>query len=237
MELALRELGAQIERKNGTVRLAGRPKLHGKKMIVPGDISAAVFFIAAVLVVPGSELVIQGLGLNPTRSAVLDFLASMGAKTSVVSLAIHDGELIGDVNVQHSALEGGKISGAMAPRLIDELPMLAALGPYTETGIEIRDAKELRVKESDRIAAMAENLRRMGAQVEEFPDGLRVEGKSAGRLRGAAIDPREDHRIAMAFSVAGLGAEGETIIRDPECVRISFPNFYEMLEGLTKLGA
>ena len=234
-ELALREMGAAITRQDGAVRLQGRPKLSARQMVVPGDISAATFFLAATLIVPGSELVIQGVGLNPTRTAVLDFLASMGAPVSVVALGTRDGELAGDINVHYAPIKGGKISGAMTARLIDELPMLAALGPYTEEGIEIRDAKELRVKESDRIAAMAENLRKMGAEVEEFPDGLRVGGRTAGRLHGATIDPHEDHRIAMAFAIAALGAEGETIIRDPQCVAISFPNFFELLDGLLKL--
>ncbi len=236
-ELALREMGAAITRQDGAVRLQGRPKLSARQVAVPGDISAATFFLAATLVVPDSELIIQSVGLNPTRTAVLDFLASMGAPVSVVALAMRDGELAGDVNVHHAPIKGGKISGAMTARLIDELPMLAALGPYTEEGIEIRDAKELRVKESDRIVVMAENLRRMGAEVEEFPDGLRVGGRAAGRLRGATIDPHEDHRIAMAFAIAALGAEGETILRDPHCVAISFPNFFEVLEGLLKLEA
>ncbi|MGB6484047.1 MAG: 3-phosphoshikimate 1-carboxyvinyltransferase [Candidatus Acidiferrales bacterium] len=236
-ELALREMGAAITRKDGTIKLQGRPKLSARQVAVPGDISAAAFFLAATLIVPDSELIIQGVGLNPTRTAVLDFLVSMGAPVSVVALAMRDGELAGDINVHHAPIKGGKISGAMTARLIDELPMLAALGPYTEEGIEIRDAKELRVKESDRIAAMAENLRKMGAEVEEFPDGLRVGGRAAGRLHGAIIDPHEDHRIAMAFAIAALGAEGETVIRDPHCVAISFPNFFELLEGLLKLEA
>lgn len=234
-ELALHEMGAAISRQDGAVRLQGRPKLIARQMVVPGDISAATFFLAATLIVPDSELIIQGVGLNPTRTAVLDFLASMGAPVSVVALGTHDGELAGDINVRYAPIKGGKISGAMTARLIDELPMLAALGPYTEDGIEIRDAKELRVKESDRIAAMAENLRKMGAEVEEFPDGLRVGARGAGRLHGATIDPHEDHRIAMAFAIAALGAEGETIIRDPQCVAISFPNFFDLLESLLKL--
>lgn len=233
-ELALREMGAAITRQDGAVRLLGRPKLNARQAAVPGDLSAATFFIAATLVVPDSELIIQGVGLNPTRTAILDFLAAMGAPVSVVALASRDGELAGDVNVHHAPVKGGKISGTLTARLIDELPMLAALGPYTEEGIEIRDAKELRVKESDRIAVMAENLRKMGAEVEEFPDGFRVGGRAAGRLRGATIDPHEDHRIAMAFAIAALGAEGETIIRDPHCVAISFPNFFELLESLLK---
>lgn len=233
-ELALREMGADITRQDGAVRLQGRPKLKARQVAVPGDLSAATFFIAATLVVPDSELIIQGVGLNPTRTAILDFLAAMGAPVSIVALASRDGELTGDVNVHHAPVKGGKISGALTARLIDELPMLAALGPYTEEGIEIRDAKELRVKESDRIAVMAENLRQMGAEVEEFPDGLRVGGRAAGRLRGATINPHDDHRIAMAFAIAGLGAEGETVIRDPHCVAISFPNFFELLESLLK---
>jgi 3-phosphoshikimate 1-carboxyvinyltransferase len=134
--------------------------------------------------------------------------------------------------VHHAALKGGLVSGAMTAEMIDELPMLAALGAYTEEGIEIRDAQELRVKESDRIAAIAEGLRQMGAQVEEFGDGLRVAGKSAGKLRGAKIDPKGDHRIAMALAVAGLGAEGDTVIRDSECVGVSFPDFFATLERL-----
>lgn len=233
-ELVLRELGANVISSNGTIRLQGRPKLTGRALVVPGDLSAAVFFIAAGLVVPDSEVILQGVGLNPTRTAVLDFLISIGAKLSVESVTMREGELVGDINVQSAPLQGGKISGAMVARMIDELPMLAVLGPFTKEGIEIRDAQELRVKESDRIAAVAENLRRMGADVEEFPDGLRVGGSAAGRLRGSVIDPHDDHRIAMAFSIAALGAEGETEIRDPDCVGISFPGFYTLLEELVK---
>ena len=129
-------------------------------------------------------------------------------------------------------LDGGTISGSQVAEMIDELPMLAALGPFTEKGIEIRDAQELRVKESDRIAALAEGLRLMGASVEEFPDGLRVEGRSAGKLRGAKVDPHGDHRIAMALSVAALGAEGDTTIRDADCVGVSFPEFFATLDRL-----
>ncbi len=235
-ELILREMGAVIEPRDGAISIQGRPKLLARPLIVPGDLSAAAFFLCAALIVPDTEMTIQGVGLNPTRTAILDFLASMGALVSVVALGIREGELVGDIQIKHSPVKGGKISGAMTARLIDELPVLAALAPYTEEGIEIRDAQELRIKESDRIATVAENLRRMGAHVEEFPDGLRVAGRSAGRLRGATIDPRDDHRIAMAFSIAALGAEGETVIRDADCVKISFPEFFELLEGLAKLG-
>jgi len=156
----------------------------------------------------------------------------MGAALSVLNLESKQGELIGDLSVKGAQLKGGVISGDLVPLLIDELPMLAALGPYTEQGIEIRDAQELRVKESDRIAALAENLKRMGAHVEERPDGLRVEGRSAGRLHGAEINPRGDHRIAMAFAVAALAAEGDTRILDADCAGVSYPTFFTELRRL-----
>jgi 3-phosphoshikimate 1-carboxyvinyltransferase len=142
------------------------------------------------------------------------------------------GELSGDIAIRHAPLVGGVISGPLIAQLIDELPMLAALGPFTEQGMEIRDARELRVKESDRIAALAENLRRMGAKVSEFPDGLKVEGKSAGKLRGAQVDPCGDHRIAMACAVAALGAQGRSVIRDAACAAASFPTFFKTLDQL-----
>jgi 3-phosphoshikimate 1-carboxyvinyltransferase len=152
----------------------------------------------------------------------------------MLSVRSAHGEIVGDLAVKGASLKGGVIAGEQIPLVIDELPMLAALGPYTEQGIEIRDAAELRVKESDRIAALAENLRRMGARVEERPDGLRVEGRSAGKLRGAEIEPHGDHRIAMAFAVAALAANGPTLIRDADCAAVSYPTFYEDLERVTE---
>lgn len=231
-ELALREFGSEIERSRGMVRIHPRPRLTGRQLTVPGDLSTSVFLIAATMVLPGSSLMLHNVGLNPTRARVLDFLISIGAPMRVAAVQARDGELVGDVSVKHALLEGGTISGRDVAEMIDELPMLAALGPYTEKGIEIHDAKELRVKESDRIAALAEGLRQMGAQVEEFPDGLRVEGRSAGKLHGAKIDPHGDHRIAMALSVAALGAEGDTVIRDADCVGVSFPDFFATLDRL-----
>jgi len=210
--------------------------LTGLQLTVPGDLSAAVFLIAAVMILPGSSLMLRNAGLNPTRAKVLDFLISMGASIQVPILQSRQGELVGDVSVRHAALLGGTISGAQVAETIDELPMLAALGPYTERGIEIHDAKELRVKESDRIAALAEGLRQMGATVEEFPDGMRVEGRSKGRLHGAKVDPQGDHRIAMALAVVALGAEGKTTIRDAECVGVSFPEFFTALDRLRDAG-
>jgi 3-phosphoshikimate 1-carboxyvinyltransferase len=231
-ELALREFGAAVESSRGAIRIHGRPKLTGRQLAVPGDLSGAVFLVAAVHILPKSSLVLHNVGLNPTRARVLDFLISIGASINLASVQLHDGELIGDVSVRHAPLAGGRVSGAQVTEMIDELPMLAALGPFTERGIHISDAKELRVKESDRIATLADGLRRMGAGVEEFPDGMRVEGRSAGKMHGARIDPQGDHRIAMALAVAALGAEGETLIRDADCVAVSFPEFFPTLERL-----
>ena len=235
-ELALREFGATIESLNKSVRIHPRPKLEARQLIVPGDLSSGVFFIAAALIVPDSALILHNVGLNPTRTRVLDFLISIGAAIHLAAVQLRDGELIGDISVRHSALAGGEISGAHAAEMIDELPMLAALGPFTEKGIEIHGAQELRVKESDRIATISTGLRRMGARVEEFPDGLRVEGRSAGKLRGAKVEPAGDHRIAMALAIAALGAQGDTVIRHADCVGVSFPEFFVILERLRGKG-
>ncbi|MGB9312761.1 MAG: 3-phosphoshikimate 1-carboxyvinyltransferase [Candidatus Acidiferrales bacterium] len=231
-ELALREFGASVPSASGHISIHPRPKLQPRHLIVPGDLSSAVFLIGAALILPESSLMLHNVGLNPTRARVLDFLISLGASINLASVQLRDGELIGDVSVRHAALAGGSISGAQVAEMIDELPMLAALGPFTENGIEIHDAQELRVKESDRIAALAAGLRAMGARVEESPDGMRVEGQPAGKLRGAKVDPHGDHRIAMALAVAALGAEGDTAIRDADCVGVSFPEFFTVLEKL-----
>jgi 3-phosphoshikimate 1-carboxyvinyltransferase len=239
-ELALEVFGAFIEKSGKTIRVQGLAsgngdtKLHSRSLDVPGDLSSAVFFIAAASLFPDSNLLIHNVGLNPTRTAILDVFASMGASLQMLSVRSAHGEIVGDLAVKGASLRGGVIAGDQIPLLIDELPMLAALGPYTEQGIEIRDAAELRVKESDRIAALAENLRRMRATVEERPDGLRVEGRAAGKLRGAEIEPYGDHRIAMAFAVAALGASGATIIRDADCAGVSYPTFYEDLERVAE---
>jgi 3-phosphoshikimate 1-carboxyvinyltransferase len=239
-ELALEEFGVEVEKTGKTIRMQGLTGSRGKGMLkaksldVPGDLSSAVFFIAAASLFEESSILIQNVGLNPTRTAVLDFFAAMGASVQMLSLKSGNGEIVGDLAVKGAALKGGVIEGEQVALLIDELPMVAALGPYTEEGIEIRDAAELRVKESDRIAALAENLKRMGATVEERPDGLRVEGRKAGKLHGAEIEPHGDHRIAMAFAVAGLAAEGPTTIRDANCAGVSFPTFFEELERLAE---
>jgi len=231
-EITLREMGANIETSKGEIRIHPRPKLQPRQFIVPGDLSGSVFLIAAALVLPDSAIMLHNVGLNPTRTKVLDFLISIGASINLASVQLRDGELIGDVSVRYAPLTGGAISGPQVAEMIDELPMLAALGAYTEHGIEIHDARELRVKESDRIAALAAGLQAMGANVTEYPDGMRVEGKSSGKLRGAKVDPQGDHRIAMALAVTALGAEGDTVIRDSECVGVSFPEFFTTLDKL-----
>jgi 3-phosphoshikimate 1-carboxyvinyltransferase len=239
-ELALEEFGAPIEKTGKTIRLQGLiagnggSKLQARSLDIPGDLSSAVFFIAAASLFPDSQLLIHNVGLNPTRTAILDVFASMGASLQMLSVRSAHGEIVGDLAVKGASLKGGIIEGDQIPLVIDELPMLAALGPYTEQGIEIRNAAELRVKESDRIAALAENLRRMGATVEERPDGLRVEGRSAGKLRGAEIEPYADHRIAMAFAVAALAASGPTVIRNADCAAVSYPKFFDDLERVAE---
>jgi len=239
-ELALEEFGAAVERHGRTTKIHGlfsgngSGKLVAKSLDVPGDISSAVFFIAAASLLGDSNIAIHNVGLNPTRTAILDLFAAMGASIRMLSLTSSHGEIIGDLAVKGASLKGGVIEGETIPLVIDELPMLAALGPFTEEGIEIRNAAELRVKESDRIAVLVENLRRMGATVEERPDGLKVEGRRAGKLHGAEIEPHGDHRIAMAFAVAGLAAEGATVIRDADCAGVSYPAFFEDLNRLAE---
>ncbi len=229
-ELALRAFGAKVTRTLDSVSIAGPQKLHAIDAAVPGDISSAAFFLCAAALFPGSSLVLDALGMNPTRAALLDVLTVLGAKISVLNLEEKNSELVGTVQV--SALAQGlgstEISGALTAQLIDELPALAAIAPFTSGGIRIRDAKELRVKESDRIALVVKNLRAMGAEVEEFEDGLDVPGGQ--KLHGATIDSGGDHRIAMAFSAAALRAEGETLIQGAESVAISFPEFFNLLD-------
>jgi 3-phosphoshikimate 1-carboxyvinyltransferase len=233
-ELALRAFGATIERNLDSVSIAGGQYLKAIEAAVPGDISSAAFFLCAAALFPGSNLIFDGLGLNPTRATLLDVLTALGAHIGVLNLEDKSSELIGTVQVNAPAngLTGTTISGALAAQLIDELPVIAAIGPYTQHGIRIRDAKELRVKESDRIALVAQNLRAMGAEVEEFEDGLDVPGGQ--QLHGAEIDSGGDHRIAMAFSVAALRATGDTIIRGAESAAISFPEFFDLLDKVAE---
>jgi len=229
-ELALRAFGAKVDRTVDSISIRGPQKLHATEAAVPGDISSAAFFLCAAALFPGSNLVVDALGMNPTRAALMDVLTTLGVRVSVLNLEEKNAELVGTVQVTTPAAGMGtaEISGALAAQLIDELPVLAAIGPFTSGGIRIRDAKELRVKESDRIALVAKNLRAMGAEVAEFEDGLDVPGGQ--KLHGATIDSGGDHRIAMAFSVAALRAEGETVIQGAESAAISFPEFFNLLD-------
>lgn len=233
-ELALRAFGANLARTLDSVSIEGPQKLHAIDGFVPGDISSAAFFLCAAALFPGSSLVLDSLGLNPTRATLLDVLTALGAHISVLNLEEKNAELIGTVQVSapENGLRSTEVSGALAAQLIDELPVLAAIAPYTNGGIRIRDAKELRVKESDRIALVARNLRSMGAEVEEFEDGLDVPGGQ--QLHGAAIDSGGDHRIAMAFAVAALRAEGDTLIQGAESAAISFPEFFDLLDKVAE---
>ena len=228
-ELALRAFGADLSRTVDSVSIVGPQSLHAIEAQVPGDISSAAFFLCAAALFPGSTLLFDSLGMNPTRATLLDVLTALGARISVLHLEEKNAELVGTVQISAppEGLGSTEISGALAAQLIDELPVLAAIAPYTSRGIRIRDAKELRVKESDRIALVAKNLRAMGAEVEEFEDGLDVPGGQT--LHGATIDSGGDHRIAMAFSVAALRAEGETLIQGAESAAISFPEFFDLL--------
>ncbi len=231
-EVALRAFGAKVDSKGTEVRIRGGQRLRGIEARVPGDLSSAAFFLCAAALFPGSQLTIANLLMNPTRARLLDILMQMGLQISVTQLEEIHGELVGTLQIEGGGLKGTVISGADTAALIDEIPVLAAIAPYMEEGIEVRDAKELRVKESDRIAAIATNLRAMGAEVEERADGLKISGGQ--RLRGAELESFGDHRIAMAFSIAALRAQGETLIRGSECAAISYPAFFSTLEELVE---
>jgi 3-phosphoshikimate 1-carboxyvinyltransferase len=231
-EVALRAFGVELARQKNRITLKGGQLLKAIDAAVPGDISSAAFFLCAAAIFPDSNLVIEDLLLNPTRAVLLDVLRALGARINVINLEDHHGELVGTVKIESGPLSGLKISGAHSAALIDEIPVLAAIAPFTRDGIEVHDARELRVKESDRIATVARNLRAMGASVEEFDDGLFVPGNQT--LHGAEIDPAHDHRIAMAFAIAALRAEGDTLIRNAECAAISFPEFYDLLDKVAE---
>jgi 3-phosphoshikimate 1-carboxyvinyltransferase len=224
--------------RTSAVSVVGGQQLHARDVEVPGDISSAVFFMVAAALVAGSELRLEGVGLNPTRAQVIDTLSALGVDVSVENVTERCNEPVGRVVVRGSRRLAPQQPGANLLRgdviagLIDELPILAVAGTQVEGGLVIRDAGELRLKETDRVRAVCENLRAMGAEVEEFADGLAVRGRTL--LRGARVNAYGDHRIAMAFSVAALVAEGETEIEGAECVSISFPEFFNLLESVVE---
>ncbi len=229
-ELALRAFGAGLTQAGNETRIKGGQRLHAIDADIPGDISSAAFFLCAAALFPGADLVIENLLMNPTRARLLDILILLGAGITVTQLEEQHGELRGTVRVEGRGLGSVTIAGGDTAALIDEIPVLAAIAPYTAGGMEIRDARELRVKESDRIAAIATNLRAMGAQAEEREDGLKIPGGQ--KLRAAQVDSLGDHRIAMAFAIAALRAEGETQIRGADAAVISFPGFFDALENV-----
>jgi len=233
-EVALRSFGAEVSQEKtdegNQVTIRGGQKLHGIEAQIPGDLSSAAFFLCATALLPGSQLVFDRVLMNPTRARLLDIFVMLGLQISVLELEEANGEPVGTIQAKAGTLRGVTIAGADSAALIDEIPVLAAIAPFTEEGMEIRDAKELRVKESDRIAAIATNLRKMGAELEEREDGLRIPGRQ--RLHGAELDSFGDHRIAMAFAVAALRADGDTQIANADAAIISYPAFFETLESL-----
>jgi len=249
-EHALRAFGATLTRgsargpdqargpdESAKLSIPGGQRLQGIDATIPGDISSAAFFLCAALLFPDSNLVLDALGMNPTRAVLLDIIAALGGRIKVLSVEEHHGELIGSIQVNRAptppATAPFLISGALTAQVIDELPVLAAIAPYTANGLIIRDAQELRIKESDRIALVAQNLRAMGAALTELSDGLEIPGNQ--RLHGASIDSGDDHRIAMAFAIAALRATGDTEIQGAEVSAISFPEFFSSLDSLVQL--
>ncbi len=229
-ERMLQAFGAKVFVRGLTVAVIGPAKLRGVNLVVPNDPSSAAFFLCAAAAMPKSEVTALGISVNPTRTGYLEILRQMGATVVVHNERIQAGEPVADVTVQGGKLKGVKISGELIPRTIDELPVLAAIAAVADGATVIRDAQELRVKESDRIAAMVSELRKLGAQVDELPDGMVIYGNS--KLRGAEVESHGDHRVAMALAIAGLLAEGETVINEADCVAISFPQFPQVLASL-----
>ena len=231
-ELMLKFFGAELESKGTTVTIWPATELFGNRIDVPGDISSSVYFVAAGLILPNSEVLIKNVGINPTRAGLIKVCESMGADLTLLNENRENAEPTADLLVRTSSLKGCIIEGDIIPTLIDELPTIAMMACFAEGTTVIRDAAELKVKESNRIAIMVENLRAMGADVEETEDGMIIHGGKP--LHGAVVNSYKDHRIAMTFAVAALAADGETEIIDADCVDISYPAFYEELEKLTK---
>ena len=234
-EHALRAFGATLNRVGDKLSIVGGQRLKAIDATVPGDLSSAAFFLCAALLYPDSNLVLDSIGMNPTRAALLDIITALGGRIKVLNVEEHHGELIGSIQVNCGAPASSApfiISGALTAQVIDELPVLAAIAPFTANGMVIRDAQELRVKESDRIALVARNLRAMGAQLTEHSDGLEIPGNQ--QLHGATINSGTDHRIAMAFSIAALRAAGDTEIDGAEAASISFPEFFTSLDTLAQ---
>lgn len=234
-ELMLTSFGADIKSRTeedgrASASICPCRELYGQKITVPGDISSAAYFIAAGLLIPGSEILIRNVGVNPTRAGILKVCREMGADITCLNQTLSGGEPTADILVRHSPLKAVTIEGSTIPTLIDELPMIAVMAAFAEGTTVIRDAAELKVKETNRIDTVTANLRAMGGDITPTEDGMVIRGTK--RLNGARIDSFLDHRIAMAFAVAGLAAEGETDIERSQCVDVSYPNFFETLSAL-----
>jgi 3-phosphoshikimate 1-carboxyvinyltransferase len=230
-ERMLQAFGAKlrIDPETHSATIVGQEtSLQGQKVVVPGDISSAAFWLVAAAIVPGSELLIENVGVNPTRTGILEALAEMGANITLENERVVAGEPVADLRARHSQLQGTTIAGQMIPRLIDEIPILAVAGVFAQGTTTIKDAAELRVKESDRLAAMASQLNRMGAKVSELPDGLEIVGGTG--LVGTEVHSYSDHRIAMSFAIAALNAKGMTTIHGAEAAAISYPEFVATLQ-------
>lgn len=231
-EVMLRNYGAVVNTVDNTAMIEPDPVLLGTDVLVPGDISSAAYFIAAGLIVPGSELLIKNVGINPTRDGIIKVAKLMGANIEITNIRNADTEAIADIIVKSCTLNGTIINGSLIPTLIDELPIIAVMACYAEGTTVIADASELKVKESDRIDVMVHNLNKMGADVIATDDGMIIHGGKP--LKGAVIDSKADHRIAMSFAIAGLLSEGEVSIQGKNCVEISYPTFFEDLDRLAK---
>ncbi|MRR37421.1 3-phosphoshikimate 1-carboxyvinyltransferase, partial [bacterium] len=229
-ERMFRHFGADIETGSAGVVVRGGRELEGRDIVVPGDISSAAFFIVAALIVPGSELLIRGVGVNPTRTGIIDILSAMGGSIELLDQREVSGEPVADLLVRSSRLKGIEIAGEVVTRAIDEFPVICVAAALAEGRTVVREARELRVKETDRIAAMATNLRAAGVAVTETEDGMELEG--AAQIAGVAVESFGDHRIAMSMLIAGLSAAGEITVNDTECIGTSFPTFFQLLEGV-----
>lgn len=230
-ELMLRSFGADVISEGTTAAITGNPVLEGQNVIVPGDISSAAYFIAAGLLIPGSEILIKDVGINPTRDGILKVCADMGADIQLLNKREYGKEPVADILVKHSELKATVIEGALIPTLIDELPMLAVMAAFAQGTTVIRDAQELKVKESNRLDIIVQHLSAMGADIIPTEDGMEIHGGKT--LKGAVLDSYMDHRIAMSFAVAGMAADGETEILNASCVDISYPEFYRDMAAIS----
>jgi len=233
-ERMLTYFGADVRPFTGGVSLSGRPRLVAREVMVPGDISSAAFFMVAGLVTPGAQLLIRNVGVNPTRSGVIDILTAMGGRIELLDAREQSGEPVADIQVSHSRLKGIDISGDLVPRAIDEFPIISVAAALAEGTTTIREAEELRVKETDRIAAMVSELGKLGARVEARDDGMLITGIE--QLHGGAVRSHGDHRIAMSLAIAALSAQGVVTIEDTGCTETSFPGFWELLEEIRDAG-